>query len=309
MVIKNDGKVGVKTDNPDGIFQVSGEFNLSTNHITTDITATTNSGSGAPNVIDDDNSTFWQSDFENLFEYSYWVTLDLGTPKIVQRYRLETTSENPTSWHFQGSNNNSTWTTIHSINGSLETSWTTRDYTLTSQITAYRYYRVLMTRTLWLEMSPGVFTDISRMRLAEFKVYESTQGVEFIVATNGNVGINNDNPTQRLHVIGNILASGSITPDYVFESYYDGESHLNPTYKLQPLNEVEQFIKENKHLPGVPSAQDIEEQGGILVNKATEINLEKIEELYIYLFELIDENERIKKSIKRIEKEVLDLAK
>ena len=77
----------------------------------------------------------------------------------------------------------------------------------------------------------------------------------------------------------------------------------------QLLNEVEQFIKENKHLPGVPSAQDIEEQGGILVNKATEINLEKIEELYIHLFELIDENERIKKSIKRIEKEVLDLAK
>ena len=46
-----------------------------------------------------------------------------------------------------------------------------------------------------------------------------------------------------------------------------------------------------------------------VVNKATEINLEKIEELYIHLFELIDENERIKKSIKRIEKEVLDLAK
>jgi hypothetical protein len=90
----------------------------------------------------------------------------------------------------------------------------------------------------------------------------------------------------------------------VFESYFDGESHLNPTYKLQPIDEVEQFIKENKHLPGVPSAQDIEEQGGILVNRATEINLEKIEEFYLYLFELIDESERMDKRVDRLEKQL-----
>ena len=139
-----------------------------------------------------------------------------------------------------------------------------------------------------------------------FSLWNQTD--DFIIATNGQVGVGIA-PTEDLHVNGNILASGTITPDYVFESYFDGKSDLNPTYKFQPLSEVEQFIKENKHLPGVPSAQDIEEQGGIIVNKATEINLEKIEELYIHLFELIDENERIKKSIKRIEKEVLDLAK
>lgn len=166
--------------------------------------------------------------------------------------------------------------------------------------TEYDEYRIQLQNT---QHNP-----IHNSRIAEIRLFEDKTS-EFIVNTNGNVGINHDNPTQRLHVIGNILASGTITADYVFENYYDGKSDLNPTYKFQPLSEVEQFIKENKHLPGVPSAQDIEEQGGILVNKATEINLEKIEELYIHLFELIDENERIKKSIKRIEKKVLDLAK
>ncbi|MFN6084405.1 MAG: hypothetical protein ACK476_05695, partial [Fluviicola sp.] len=39
--------------------------------------------------------------------------------------------------------------------------------------------------------------------------------------------------------------------DYVFE----------PTYKLMPLNEVEAFVKQEKHLPNVPSEQELKENG------------------------------------------------
>ena len=150
----------------------------------------------------------------------------------------------------------------------------------------------------------GGFTISPNMELREFRLFSDLGDKKFVVNENGNFGISQDNPTQKLHVDGSILASGTITPDYVFESYFDGESHLNPTYKLQPIDELEQFIKENKHLPGVPSAQDIEEQGGILVNRATEINLEKIEEFYLYLFELIDESERMDKRVDRLEKQL-----
>lgn len=107
----------------------------------------------------------------------------------------------------------------------------------------------------------------------------------------GFLGLGTTNPTQKLHVIGNILASGTITPDYVFQKYFDGYSALKPDYKRMELNEVKDFIKMNKHLPGVPSAADIEKQGGIILNRSAEINLEKIEELYLYVFE---QDEKIK---------------
>lgn len=113
---------------------------------------------------------------------------------------------------------------------------------------------------------------------------------------NGNVGIGTAAPTEELHVIGNILASGSITPDYVFENYYNGSSNLNPNYKMLSLEEIEHYTKLNNHLPGVPSALEIKKQGGILVNRATEINLEKVEELFLHSIEA-------NKKIKTLEKE------
>ena len=107
----------------------------------------------------------------------------------------------------------------------------------------------------------------------------------FLAEGPGNCGIGTLFPSQELHVVGNILASGTITPDYVFKEYYD-KNDANKEYDFKSLKEIEQFVKKHKHLPGVPSEKDIEEQGGIIVNRATEINLEKIEELYIHLIEM-----------------------
>ena len=126
--------------------------------------------------------------------------------------------------------------------------------------------------------------------MGEFRLFEKNEYEgDFIVDSLGRVGIGT-NPSEKLEVSGNILATGSITPDYVFEKYYNGESILKPEYTFEKLEKIEQFIKKHKHLPGVPSAKEIQKQGGIIVNRATEINLEKIEELYLHIFEL---NKRI----------------
>ncbi len=36
---------------------------------------------------------------------------------------------------------------------------------------------------------------------------------------------------------------------------------MNPTYEFLALEEVEQFIEKNHHLPGVPSAIELEKEG------------------------------------------------
>lgn len=86
--------------------------------------------------------------------------------------------------------------------------------------------------------------------------------------------------------------------DYVFEK----------DYKLMPLNEVEKFYKENKHLPDVPSTKEVVENGNNLAQTDATL-LRKIEENTIYLVEmnkklekLVKENEDLKNRVKQLEK-------
>jgi hypothetical protein len=71
--------------------------------------------------------------------------------------------------------------------------------------------------------------------------------------------------------------------DYVFED----------NYLLIPIDEVEAFIKANKHLPGVPSEKEVTDKG-INLGEMDAILLKKIEELTLYVIELKKELEEVK---------------
>jgi hypothetical protein len=71
------------------------------------------------------------------------------------------------------------------------------------------------------------------------------------------------------------LVSTTDWADYVFE----------PSYKLMSLNEVESFIKVNKHLPNVPSAEQMA-LNGLDVAATDKMLMEKIEELTLYIIKL-----------------------
>jgi len=119
----------------------------------------------------------------------------------------------------------------------------------------------------------------------------------------GNVGIGTNNPQSKLAVNGTITAKEievemDIPPDFVFED----------DYKLMPLNKLENHIKKEKSLPGIPKGKDITENGVKLGEMQAKL-LEKVEELTLYvinqdkeLTELKKENAGLKQRISMLEK-------
>lgn len=83
-----------------------------------------------------------------------------------------------------------------------------------------------------------------------------------------------------------VVAVGS-WPDYVFD----------PSYKLKSLEEIETFIKENKHLPNIPAASVIEKEGYGMADMQKKM-MEKIEELTLHLIEANKQIKELKEKVK-----------
>jgi hypothetical protein len=133
-------------------------------------------------------------------------------------------------------------------------------------------------------------------------------GYPFIVFADGRTQIGNAFPAvagvasqAKLSVDGLILArdirvsntQGTHWADYVFEK----------NYKLMPLNEVEKFVQANKHLPEVPSESDVKKDGVDLLEMNV-VLLKKIEELYLYTFELTKSSQQQKALIEELSKQI-----
>jgi len=81
---------------------------------------------------------------------------------------------------------------------------------------------------------------------------------------------------------------------------------LQDDYQLRSVEEVESFIKTNRHLPGVPSAQEMVDNGNDL-HKTDAILLEKIEELMLYVIDLKKQNDKLATESKSQQKAIQDL--
>jgi hypothetical protein len=106
-----------------------------------------------------------------------------------------------------------------------------------------------------------------------------TQGNVFI-QDSLNIGLESGATGYRLSVDGKIMCeelkvqSSATWPDYVFGEHYP----------LMPLNELEKHIAQHQHLPGIPSANEIKDEG-VMVGEMQRLMMEKIEELTLYIIE------------------------
>jgi len=95
-----------------------------------------------------------------------------------------------------------------------------------------------------------------------------------------------------------IFESALIMNSHAFENW--GDYVFEPSYKLPKLDTVEAYVKREKHLPGIPSAKEIQQNGLDLAIVAKE-NTKKIEELFLYVIELKKENDLLKEKVATLE--------
>jgi hypothetical protein len=111
----------------------------------------------------------------------------------------------------------------------------------------------------------------------------------------GNVGIGSYSPDAKLAVKGQVHASEVKVdlnvpgPDYVFEK----------NYKLSSLEEIKNYIDQNKHLPEVPSAKEME-KNGVQLGEMNMLLLKKIEELTLYQIQSVERIQMLENEIKKL---------
>ncbi len=123
-------------------------------------------------------------------------------------------------------------------------------------------------------------------------------GIFNVDTTNSRVGINNNAPAVALDIAGDLTLAagaggqtGSIripvggdiwkgataynNPDYVF----------NTDYKIMNIGELKKYLVKNKHLPNMPSTQQVKKDG-VKLYEQNRLMLEKLEEAYLYIIKL-----------------------
>lgn len=160
-----------------------------------------------------------------------------------------------------------------------------------------------------ISIQNGIISSIERVDL-QLQTFNTTH-LRIQYGT-GNVGIGTDNPTQKLDVNGNIRTTDTIfssivktqkivTTDTIKATHINAESLLvtlpngadfvfEENYQLRSLEDINAYIHQNKHLPEIPSATEMQESG-VSLDKLVIQLLQKIEELTIYT---IQQEERIK---------------
>jgi len=71
-------------------------------------------------------------------------------------------------------------------------------------------------------------------------------------------------------------------------------------YSLMPLHQLESFVKENKHLPEVMSAEEFKKDGYSL-GKMDDVLLRKVEELTLYIIQQQKEIDGLKEKLSKLE--------
>jgi hypothetical protein len=127
--------------------------------------------------------------------------------------------------------------------------------------------------------SPATFATFERVRITK----------------DGNVGIGTTTPDHKLEVNGTIRAK-----EVVIEASPWPDDVFAPDYALPTVDDVAAHIAAAGHLPGVPSAATVAEQG-VALGEMQKTLLRKIEELTLYVIDLKKQNAALRTRVEQLE--------
>lgn len=138
-----------------------------------------------------------------------------------------------------------------------------------------------------------LFLHVNGSNNEVFKVInDNTNKVPFIMKGDGSFVFSNYSTkilqldtTGLLHA-RKIKVDVETWPDYVFDS----------NYKLMPIKDVKAYIAKENHLPGIPSALEMEKEGLDLA-QSNKLLIEKIEELMLYIINQQGDIEALKSEV------------
>ena len=146
--------------------------------------------------------------------------------------------------------------------------------------------------------------NVNRLRFggsdanATYFTIQGPGNVDYLTINNGNVGVSTtDTKGYKFAVNGSAIFTKAVVkpyatwPDYVF----------NENYSLPKLDSLEDFLKIHKHLPNVPSATEVA-QNGIDIGANQGMLLQKIEELTLYIINQNKEIKLLKSEMKELQK-------
>ena len=107
----------------------------------------------------------------------------------------------------------------------------------------------------------------------------------------------------KLAVDGKIVAKEVVVridnwADYVFTN----------NYHLMPLKDVKNYLKTHRHLPGINTAHELEENG-LNLGEMQRKQMEKTEDLYLYVIQLSEQMEQLKLENAALKKEMQEQKK
>jgi hypothetical protein len=117
-----------------------------------------------------------------------------------------------------------------------------------------------------------------------------------LVKFDGQVAIGSEtiNSNHLLDVAGTIRAE-----EIKVESTGGADFVFEEDYQLKSLKEIEQFVQENKHLPDIPSAKQMEENG-VGLSEMNKLLLQKVEELTLHMIEMEKELKQMQNEVKNL---------
>lgn len=98
------------------------------------------------------------------------------------------------------------------------------------------------------------------------------------------------------------VKNGIVTKDIKVTSLWWADYVFEEDYNLIPIRDLEAYIISNKHLPGIPSRQEVEENNGYSLSEMQVILLEKVEELSLYIIDLQNQINTLNQKLQENEK-------